>query len=223
MAKSFAWSYSKLKNYETCPKRHYEVDIAKNYSDGEGEALVWGNQVHDALAKACSGAAPLPLEMSDFQKWVDRVRAGNGELKVEQKYAITKDFQPTTWFGHNAWYRGIADVVRVDGPVALALDWKTGKILEDHSQLMLMAQCLFAHYPALTHVRTEYVWLKEDATTGHTYTREEVSNEWIGLLMRVSLLQNAHQTMTYPPKPGKLCRSWCPVQSCPFHGKGVAR
>lgn len=223
MAKSFAWSYSKLKNYETCPKRHYEVDIAKIFSDEGGEALVWGNQVHSALAQACEGKAALPAEMADYQKWVDRVRAGSGELKVEQKYAITKEFQPTSWFGHNVWYRGIADVARIDGKVALALDWKTGKILEDHSQLMLMAQCIFAHFPQVQFVRTEYVWLKEDCSTGHTYTRQEVSNEWIGLLMRVSLLQNAHAQQDYPPKPGKLCRSWCPVVSCPHHGKGVRR
>ncbi len=31
--KEWSWSYSKLKNYEVCPKRHYEVDVLKNYDD----------------------------------------------------------------------------------------------------------------------------------------------------------------------------------------------
>jgi hypothetical protein len=219
MTKSWSWSFSKLKNYDTCPKRHYEVDLAKNYSDEGGEALVWGNEVHGALAAAIKNKTPLPDTMRDYQKWVDRVLDGPGELQVEKKYAITKDFQPTSWFADNAWYRGIGDVVRIDGPVALILDWKTGKVLVDSVQLMLMAQCIFAHFPNVKVVRSEYVWLKDDCSTPEIYTRADVAGGWVGLLPRIKELENAAVTMTYPPKPGKLCYKWCPVMSCPFHGK----
>ena len=41
--KPFAWSYSRLKNFEVCPKRHFHVDIAKDFREEEGESLVWGN------------------------------------------------------------------------------------------------------------------------------------------------------------------------------------
>jgi len=51
--KPFAWSYSKLKNFEVCPKRHYNVDVIKSFKEEEGEALVWGNMVHKALADRC--------------------------------------------------------------------------------------------------------------------------------------------------------------------------
>jgi hypothetical protein len=27
--------------------------------------------------------------------------------------------------------------------------------------------------------------------------------------------------MTYPPKPGRLCKRYCPVESCAFHKKGA--
>jgi hypothetical protein len=222
MGKQFAWSFSKLKNFETCPKRHYEIDIAKTYAEAmePGGALDWGNQVHKALALACDGKAPLPPEMADYQKWVDKVRAGPGDLYVEQKYAITKDFQKTSWFGHNAWYRGIGDVVRVAGPVALIMDWKTGKILVDSVQLMLMAQCIFSHFPQVKKVRSEYVWLKEDCSTPELFDRQDVADAWVGVLDRVVNLENAAKSQNYPPKPGKLCRKWCPVMSCPYHGKG---
>ena len=223
--KEWAWSYSKLKNYDTCPKRHYEIDILKSYIEETkpGGPLEEGNAAHDALAKACLGEATLPVRFSHYQQWVDRVRAGPGELRVEQKYAITRDFRATTYFARDVWYRGIGDVVRIDGPVALILDWKTGKILEDSVQLMLMAQCIFSHYPQVKRVRSEYVWLKEDCTTPEVFTRKEVADQWVEVLPRVAALETASKTLTYPPKPSGLCKKNCVVTACPFFGKGARR
>ena len=215
---AWAGSYSKLKNYETCPKRHYEVDIAKSFKDST-EQLDWGNRVHKALADACVGKTPLPEELKDYQKWVDRVRAGPGELLVEQKYAITRDFQATEYFGPRVWWRGIGDAVRIDGPVALGIDWKTGKVLHDSVQLMLLAACIFAFHPEVKKVRTEFIWLKDDCSTQDIWDRNTIANEWVGLLPRIKALEDANKTMTFPPKPGKLCARYCPVLSCPYHGK----
>lgn len=219
-AKEWSWSYSKLKNFIVCPKRMYEVDILKSFSDGGGEALLWGNEVHEALKVALKNNTPLPATMKQYQYWVDRVRRGAGQLLVEQKYAITRDFRPTTYFANDVWYRGIGDVVRLNGVVALVLDWKTGKILEDSVQLMLMAQCLFSHFPEITHVRSSFVWLKDDCETPELLTRQEVADQWRDLLPKVLEMETAAKTLTYPPKPGHLCKNWCPVTSCPFHGKG---
>lgn len=219
-AKEWSWSYSKLKNYETCPKRHYEIDLVKSVKEEEGESLLWGNAVHGAMAKACTGLEQLPATMKDYQRWVDLVRQGPGQLLVEQKYAITRDFRATTFFGRDAWYRGIGDVVRIDGPVALVLDWKTGKVLEDSVQLMLMAQCIFSHYPEVRRVRSEFIWLKEDCSTPEVFSREELAQQWRELLPRVAKMEMAGKTMTYEPKPSGLCKKFCPVASCPFFGKG---
>jgi hypothetical protein len=217
---SFAWSFSKLKNFEDCPKRHYEMDIAKHFKDDDTANLKWGNYVHDQLALALKGAT-LPAELVPYQKWVDRVRSGPGELLVEQKYALTKEFSPAPYFAPTVWYRGIADVVRVAGPVALALDWKTGKIKEGSVQLGLMAACLFANFPQVTKVRCEYIWLQEDTNTPEIFDRKDMQALWARLLPRVEKLSEAARTMTYPPKPGGLCMRYCAVTSCPFHKKGA--
>lgn len=218
--KEWSWSYSKLKNYNTCPKRHYEIDLAKNYIDS-GEGMAAGNLVHDILAKACGKGVPLPDTHKHLQPWVDRVAAGPGELFVEQKYAITRDFKPTTYFARDVWYRGIADVVRIDGPVALALDWKTGKVLEDPVQLMLMACCLFVHFPKLKRVRAEYIWLKDECTSPEVFDRAEVARELSHLLPNIDKLEKAAKAMDYPPTPNGLCKQYCKVTSCVFHGKGA--
>lgn len=237
MARELSWSYSKLKNYETCPRRHNEVDLLKNYKDGEGEAMLWGNQCHAALAQAVSGIAALPATMSGFADWVTYAQnkpfAGPasllaylatqpaGMLYVEQKYAITRDFQPRPFFGvPDIWYRGIADVVNIWGKVARTLDWKTGKILKDPVQLALTAQCIFSKFPDIEIIIAEYIWLADDAKTTQYFFRASMADLWLKLLPRVGELETAAKTNSYPPKRGGLCKNYCPVKTCPFWGKG---
>jgi hypothetical protein len=225
MAKAFAWSFSKLKNFETCPKRHEQIDILKNYHEDEepGGALEWGNRVHHALHATLGKGTPLPSEMKDYQKYVDMVGKLPGKLYVEQKYAITVDFGPTTYFAPNVWYRGIGDVVKIAGTRGTILDWKTGAIKVDSVQLMLMAQCVFSHFPQVQRVHTGYIWLKEDATTVEIYDRRDMATSWVGLLDRVGQLEHAAVTQSYPAKPSGLCLNWCPVASCQFYKKGARR
>ena len=219
--KPFAWSYSKLKNYESCPKRYFCVDVEKSVKEEESEQLAYGNMLHKALANAISGKENLSKTFAHLQPWVDKVAGvsnGSARILVEQQLAIRQDFSATEWFGKDAWYRGIADVIKIVGPVAVVLDWKTGKILDDGVQLALMAQCVFAHHPEVQKIRTEFVWLKEDATTRADFTREDMVGVWAQLFPRVQLLEAAHKGMNFPPKPGFLCRRWCPVTQCPHHG-----
>lgn len=235
MAKEWSWSYSKKKNYDTCPKRHYEVDILKNFVE-DSEQLTEGNAVHKAMAAACihgagipfvgSGrdkvtAAPLPEPMSYLQKWVDVVVRSSGELKVEEKYAITRDFQKTAYFAPNVWYRGICDVLKLNGNTATALDWKTGKVVHNSVQLMLMATCIMVHYPQIETVKTRFIWLRDDCSTPDVWHKATIMKEWTSLLPEVAAMEQAAKLLSYPPKPSKLCRRWCPVTSCEYHGKGI--
>lgn len=217
--KPFAWSYSRLKNFESCPKRHYEVDIIKSVKEEESEQLKFGNMLHDALAKRIKDGTPLPKPFAQYEPWVERIADPQGKILVEQKLAITKDFAPCDFFDRQAWFRGIGDVIKIVGPVALILDWKTGKVLEDSQQLALMAQCVFSHHPEVQKVRSEFIWLKEDATTRADFTRDDMVKLWGGLFPRIEALEQAHRTTTYPARPGNLCRRWCPVSSCPHHGQ----
>lgn len=221
MSKPFAWSYSKIKNYRTCPKRYYHVDVAKDFREAESEQLKFGNELHDAFHKRLSKKTPLPASFIQYEPWVAKIEYGvtpEVKLLVEQKYGLTKDFKPTTFFAKDVWYRGIADVVKLAGPVALAVDWKTGKVVEDSVQLALMAQCIFAHYPEVQKVRTEFVWLADDCTTREDFGRADMMGLWTHLMPEVEQLQSAHATSSFPPKPNRLCRKWCPVTSCPHHG-----
>lgn len=217
--KPFAWSYSKLKNFEACGKRHYEVDISKNYKEDASEHLAWGNSVHKALANRISMGKSLPKGMEKFEKWVEMIVTPPGNVLIEQKFAITADFSPCEYFAKEVWYRGIADVLKLNDTVALAVDWKTGKILDDTVQLALMAACVFIHHPEVQDVRTEFIWLKYDnATSREDFKRSDMVQMWKSQWHRIEALQHAYKTMTFPARPGFLCKRWCPVDNCPHHG-----
>lgn len=216
--KPFSWSYSKLKNFEACPLRHLKIDLEKSVKEEESEQLDWGNQVHKALADRLSKQTPLPVPMRSYEPWCVKIEKNKGELLVEQKLAITSKFGPTTFFAPNAWYRAVGDVVKVVGPVALMVDWKTGKILEDSQQLALAAACLFAHYPSVKMVRTEFIWLKDDASSRADFSRADMPGMWKTLWPRIEALENAYHGGEYPAKPSYLCKKWCPVRSCAHYG-----
>lgn len=222
-AKPFAWSYSALKNFETCGHRHNQIDRLKNFAEPEGPALKEGNDAHKILAKAVMGD-PLPEGFEKYQGWVDRIRAGTGRIYVENKLALTADKEPVTFFGKGAWFRGVVDVIKIiettNGDVALLVDWKTGKILEDAVQLALFAAMTFAHYPSVRKVRTEYVWLKDDCTTREDFTPADMSALWQALKPRIDALEHAFNTGEYHKMPSGLCRNYCVVDDCEYYQKG---
>lgn len=222
MTKPFTWSYSRLKNFETCAKRHFHVDIAKDFKEEEGDALLYGNMVHDVLAKYIGKGTPIPaMHAPDLKPWGDyalTLKQRGMTLAVEQKLAITKDFAPSGYFGANVWFRGVADVIATQGPVAIVLDWKTGKILDDSQQLALTAACVFAHHPQVHRVKTEFIWLKDKCTSGATFSRNSMPDMWANIWPRIERLKSAHDNASYPAMPGFLCRRYCPVTTCAHNG-----
>jgi hypothetical protein len=222
--KPFSWSWSKLKNFRVCPKRTYHVDIAKDYKEEESEQLAWGDRVHKAMAATIGKGQPLPEVMQHYAKWPNQLRAwqeAGMTVLVEQKLAMTKDFKPAPFFDNIAWYRGVADALALAQTVAFAFDWKTGAIKPDYEQLALTAQLIFVHYPHIQTVGTDFVWLGHDDETGNRYEPGDMIKVWNNLWPEINQMEEAARTMTYPPKPSGLCINYCPVTSCPYHGKGT--
>lgn len=216
--KPFTWSYSRLKNYEACPKKHLEVDIKKRFKEEESEQLAWGNSVHKALADYIQKGGPLPKGMEPYKRWCDMIVNGAGTNYVEQKLAITKDFTSCGYFDKDVWFRAVGDVIKINGSVGMIIDWKTGKILEDSVQLALAAACVFAEYPEVQVIRSMFVWLKEDADTREDFTRADMPGLWRVLWPRIEAMKVSHETSDYPAKQGGLCKRFCPVKSCAFNG-----
>jgi hypothetical protein len=223
--RKFSWSWSKLKNYRTCPKRHYEIDLSKRVKEAESDALKWGWTFHDAMAKHIEKGTPLPTTLARYEKWPALMRQhklNGGDVKVELKLAMDEEFRPTEWFDNHTWFRGIVDVQYLAAPAAAAIDWKTGgKIEPEFEQLGLTSQLIFAHHKDIELVHTAYQWTAHDTETIKSYRREDMVPLWNKLLPEVKVMEEAARTLTYPPKPSGLCVRYCPVTSCPYHGKGT--
>ena len=222
--KPFAWSYSRLKNFETCAKRHYHLDIAKDVQQPPSEHLEWGDLVHKSAAAYLGKGLELPPGMPRLKLWSDRVLKARdtlgAKLLVEQKLAITESLKPCAYFDSDCWLRTVVDVLALAPPVAMLMDWKTGRRTEDAVQLALSAAVVFAHYPEVKKVRTEFIWLKEgdDKSSREDFIRADMHQLWHALHPRLYALKRAYADNEFLPTHNSLCKYWCPVKSCKHWG-----
>jgi hypothetical protein len=224
--KPFTWTYSKLKNFEACQFKHQQVDLLKTFQEAESDELREGNQTHEAMKLAIEKGQPLPEKFERWQYWVDRLTPKSNETAlVELKLAITRDLKPCGYFADDVWFRCVVDLFKLSAmpsgrTLGLAVDYKTGKIIEDSVQLALSAQSLFVHYPQVKAIRTDFIWLKFDnAQTTETFTPADMASLWEVVLPRVEAMEYAYNHNLYVPMPGRLCRKWCPVSSCEYYSK----
>lgn len=216
----FAWSYSQLKNFEACPRRYYNYNVSKDVKEPESGALLEGKKIHEAFDARVSRGTKLPLDMQMHEPLLARLAAARGEVRTECKLALTSDFTPSKFFGRGVWFRIMLDYVNTRDSKATVIDYKTGKPDNaDMTQLQLAAVTMFAHDAKLEKVRTALVFVAYDQVERVIFTRDDISEIWGEILPRVGKMVEARQAQDYPPKPGRLCRSYCAVTSCPFHGK----
>ncbi|NBQ13226.1 MAG: PD-(D/E)XK nuclease family protein [Proteobacteria bacterium] len=218
MTKAFAWSYSALKNFETCPKRHWHISIAKDVVEPESSALREGNELHKAFDARLREKKPLPMTMAVHESMLATIEAAPGETYSEAKMAITREFQPATFFARNVWMRTVVDCTKVNGEEARVFDWKTGKPKDDSTQLAIMAAAIFANQPQVQRIKAALVFVGYTEVIAEGFTREGMSEVWAELIPRVAALESALKSTSFPARPSGLCRRYCPVRVCPHHG-----
>jgi len=222
VAQDFSWSYSRVKNFETCPRRYHEIDVLKRSKEEPSQALDEGFKVHKALAQRITGEIPaLPVNMP-YEKWVEYACTGNGMVEAEARLAITSEFKPCGYFDKQkkVWLRTVADVIRIDGDFCHIIDWKTGKVKPDPEQLMLIGTCAMVHNPKIFNIKAELVWLGHDTKTTLECTVDDIAKFWPETMFeKIDRLRAAHSANDFPPKPSGLCKRWCPVTSCEYCGQ----
>lgn len=215
--KGFAWSFSSLTAFETCPRRYYLTRVSREVIEPQTEHLVWGNEVHKALELRQKGQA-LPGKLEHLEPVCSMLMRKHGKRIIEGKFAIDASFRPVGWRDSTTWCRAVVDTGVVGVKSAFLGDWKTGNRKPDSDQLKLSAAIGFAHYPYLERIHTAFIWLKEKKVDSEVFTHEQVGDIWSEFLPRVKRLEQAHKTNTWHPKPSGLCGKWCPVskQHCEF-------
>jgi hypothetical protein len=229
-ARPFTWSYSKLKNYESCPRKHFQVDLLKAFEEQSNPQLEDGKKFHDWMATVVrrgvvSGQCALPPQYAKFQPLANKlmaVTAPGQVVKVEQQLAITRDLKPCTYFAKDVWFRGVIDYMKIvpvrDHQIVVAIDYKTGKQTDDPVQLALFAQLIFSHFPNTLKIRTDYYWTQDEVATREDFEPRDMLQLWTVLLPRVAKLEESYTTGQYPVKPSGLCKKHCPDTSCVHNG-----
>lgn len=215
-------SYSRLSTFEQCQAKFDYLYITKSVRDQGSEVSEYGNRVHEVLELYGKGEldkSTLTLEgKQTLERWgplVDTINARSGEKLYEFQMAVDKDLQPCGWFDTGTYIRAIADVLVIDGNKAYCLDYKTGKVKDNPTQLQLFASMVFWHYPEVDEVKTSFIWLKFDQVTNTTFKRKYASALWDGLKPRFEQVQEVIDLGVFETKPSGLC-PWCPAQDiCP--------
>ena len=234
MSKPFTWSFSKLKNYETCPLRYYEIDVAKNFEQPRSEALDRGDELHDAMRVRVQGNKPLPPHLIYMEPWAVKLTSVVSPLQIiqcELKLSLSRDGKPTGYFDNKTWFRTKIDYLRIvptgkkDTDFAHIVDYKTGRPpkVPDNTQLTLNTWTVFQHYSYVQQARIDYLWSEYNDTSHEVYTRKEMPGLLLELTPRVTALELAHKEHHFPAKPNGLCAEYCDVTTCQFHGKRLRR
>lgn len=222
LSSGVAWSYSALKNFETCPRRYENYNVTKTIVEPQTEEMKEGWRVHKAFEDRLLFNKPFPMGMGMYEKIGGRIanRSTGGDLYGEQKLAFTATFEPSSYFGKGVWFRTVVDVGIQWTDHATIFDWKTGKVSPDVTQLQMMASAIFIHAPQIELVKAALVFINHDHFEVEEYTRDDLTEIWGGILPRYRTMQAARVSGVYPAKPSGLCKRYCAVTTCEFHGKG---
>lgn len=203
-------SYSRLSCFETCQQQFDYLYVTKCVKDPGNVHTEYGIRVHESLETYAKtkDAAQLTVETVKYGPVVDAILRKQGAKYFEHQMAINGDMQPCDWFAQDVWVRSIADVLLVDGRKAYCLDWKTGKVKDNPTQMQLFACMVMLHFPEVDEVKTSFIWLAHDKTTEVTYSRAQFPLLWEGLSKRFAALQDTVDLGVFKAKPSRLC-NWC--------------
>jgi hypothetical protein len=219
------WSYSSLGLFQQCPRKYYHLRVLKDVKEPETTAILYGKEVHLALEEYIRDGKPIPPQFKEFTEVADMVKAIPGEKLCEYKMGLTKDIQACGFFDENVWFRGVADLLIINGETARVIDYKTGKSSEfaDRKQLELMSLAVFKHFPKVRKVKAGLMFLVCNDFVKAEYEKKDAPITWLKWIQETDQLEKAHETGVWNPKPNFTCRKYCLIKDCEHNGKGHYR
>lgn len=235
----FPQSHSSLEVFETCPRQYEAKYLTKEVPFVQSKEAAWGDQVHAELEQylktngnyqlsaTCLDPSGSGLSAASFQRfgdWVlNRAAKGGGTVIAERKAAVNRQTDAVAYNDKSRWMGGKIDVtiLYLDKGLAEVFDWKTGKVKNNQTQLRMYAALTLSKYREVGQVSCGYVWLAHNQISPPSfYCRSDYWEHWDVFRLKYERLQEAYRAGVFPPKPNGLCRQWCDVKSCEYHGKG---
>jgi len=214
------WSFSRLKSFEQCPKQFYHMKIAKDYTEGETEAMRYGTEAHLVAEEFIRDGKPVPVKFAYMKDVLEALNRRRGNKITEIKMGLTQELEPCAFRSKDVWWRGIADLVITDGSTAWIVDYKTGKSAKyaDKGQLELMALATFKFFPDIKSINAALIFTKAKKFIKHKYTDDMIDSLWDKWLSKFKRMEVAYETDTWNAHPSGLCKRHCAVLECVYNG-----
>jgi len=226
MPKVLPWSYSSLTLFDQCPKKYYHIKIARDVTEPESDAIIYGKEVHLAAEEFIRDGKPIPEKYAYMAPMLDKLLRIKGSKYCEYQMGVKKHpdgYSITNFSDKTAWYRGVADllIVNKEDKEARLVDYKTGKSSQyaDMKQLRLLAAATFVHFPYVQKIKAGllFVVAKDFVTEEYEFTQRNAYFE--PFIPIVRQLEEAVESDVWNPKRNFTCRKWCPVLSCSHNGR----
>lgn len=217
---TISFSYSLLDAEDSCPEKARRLFVTRDYKRAWTAAKDGGIDVHAALEARLKGKTPLPPQAQSYEPLVASIER-RGSVETELPLAVDHQMRPTGFWEGSPFLRGKYDAVVRRPPLALIVDWKTGRSdFEKELQLEIGALLLFANDPAIETIAGMNVYLKTGkAGRIYEFQRAEISPRWAKLIHRMRKIEERDSAQKWEKRPGPLC-GWCPVKDCEHYRGG---
>jgi hypothetical protein len=215
----FTWSPSKLNCFEICPEKYAAEYVYKTVPYQETAATVWGNRLHKAAEIFMKKKEIKDEEAFKIvEPYVRLFSKISGYHYIEHRIALNKDWQQCSWY--EAVGRMVLDFgVSPAAKKFLGVDYKSGKMKSDFTQMQIYALALSKLLPFIDEFDMRYVWLKEGKITGFKVNREDLKPIEIDIKERLARMQDAHENVVFNARRNGLCKNYCGNASCPHNGR----
>jgi hypothetical protein len=201
-----AHSYSSLSTYRKCPKYFHWCYVLGN-KEPDKPAAMRGHDLHAKLEEFFKGA-PYPSRtpaLKPWQRFMENLTKYNPEPEAE--IAVNSEWIPCAFDDKDAYARGKIDLRYTLGGVRHILDWKSGRVYDDHPE---QGKMYMAIEPDLwDDYETEFVYLDIPLhTTPRRYVRGAKQLEIVKL---TNLIEIVNHDTEYVATPSRESCLYCPL------------
>jgi hypothetical protein len=179
-ADSYTWSYSSLDLFNQCPHKYYRLRVKKDIKEPPTEHLSYGLDVHKAAEEFIRDGVPIPEKYSYIVPALVKLRDYEGDKLCEYRMGLTRNLDPCEFYDKEVWWRGIADLIILQGDTAKIVDYKTGKSSKyaDTKQLELLSLAVFKHFPQVKHIKAGLLFVVANDFIKGEYHSEKSHVYW---------------------------------------------
>ena len=221
MSASYTWSYSSLDLFNQCPHKYYRLKVKKDIKEPISDHLVYGLDVHKAAENFIGKGTPIPEKYKFIEPALLKLKAYEGEKLCEYRMGLTKNLEPCKFFDKGVWWRGVADLIILNGDSAKIVDYKTGKSSKhaDTKQLEILSLAVFKHFPQVKRVKGGLLFVVANDFVKGDFDAGQTDVYWQRWLTNTAQLEKAFEVNVWNPRPNFTCKNWCPVKDCTHNGR----